>query len=221
MVGEVARVDHERIAFPAADGITLDRADIRSGMRPAVHVNRPLLVEELAADNDAIFEDLEVNVADTAHRLRISSQALDSGDTRLGRVVFFKEISHEPLRRSFEEEVSALAQHDGGIRDRLTESLTRMAGLVSKMGTSGVTSPGMAQLSERVSRARTAIQSWLEVDDMMGREDYPDAQLLVERMRLANSRWPDSDQLPERVRELGGRVEAYYESGENPKSRVL
>jgi hypothetical protein len=40
-------------------------------------------------------------------------------------------------------------------------------------------------------------------------------------MRIAASRWPLPDEIPERVRELARRVEEYYESGENPKQRAL
>jgi len=79
----------------------------------------------------------------------------------------------------------------------------------------------MALLTERVTRTQTAITSWLEIDDQMSREDFPDAQLLIERMRLANKRWPQSVETPERVLTLAKRVESYYESGENPKQRVL
>ena len=73
----------------------------------------------------------------------------------------------------------------------------------------------------RVTGSQTAIQSWLEVDDVLSREDFPDAQLLIERMRLANKRWPQTEELPERVQLLAARVDSYYESGENPKQRVL
>ena len=79
----------------------------------------------------------------------------------------------------------------------------------------------MSLLSERVTRTETAISSWIEIEDLMLREDYPDAQMLIERMRIANKRWPQSVETPERVRALGQRVESYYESGENPKERVL
>jgi hypothetical protein len=79
----------------------------------------------------------------------------------------------------------------------------------------------MAELTERASRSATAIDHWLAVDDALARDDYPDAQLLRERMRVATSRWPLQDRLPERVLELARRVEAYYESGENPKQPVL
>jgi elongation factor P hydroxylase len=79
----------------------------------------------------------------------------------------------------------------------------------------------MADLGERISRARTALENWLDVDDALAGEDYPDAQLLQDRMRVALARWPLADEVPERVRELAHRVEEYYESGDNPKQRVL
>ena len=79
----------------------------------------------------------------------------------------------------------------------------------------------MAELSDRASRTQTAMQNWLDVDESLAREDYPDAQLLVDRMRVANQRWPQASELPERVAELARLVEAYYESGENQKQRVL
>ena len=79
----------------------------------------------------------------------------------------------------------------------------------------------MAELSERTQRAQTAIQSWLDVDDLLAVEDYPDAQLLRDRMMMASRRWPSGDEIPERVQQLSERVEAYYESGENTRERVL
>lgn len=168
------------------------------------------------------FEDLEVMVAGAAHRLRVSSRALESRDgRRLGRVLFFKEISHEPLRRRFEELVVALSQPEGELRGEFSRALDELSRLGQQVAGSGITSPSMSLLSERVTRTQTAISSWLEIDDVMGREEYPDAQMLIERMRLANRRWPHAVEIPERVRTLGKRVESYYESGENPKQRVL
>jgi hypothetical protein len=79
----------------------------------------------------------------------------------------------------------------------------------------------MGDLRERTNRTLTAIDHWLTVDDTLAREDYPDAQLLRERMRVASARWPLGGRLPQRVHELAQRVEAYYESGENPKRAVL
>ena len=79
----------------------------------------------------------------------------------------------------------------------------------------------MAELAERSERAQTAIQSWLDVDDLLAASDYPDAQLLRDRMSVALRRWPSGDALPRRVQQLAERVEAYYESGENTRERVL
>ena len=79
----------------------------------------------------------------------------------------------------------------------------------------------MGELSERMSRTVTAIDNWLDVDAALAREEYPDAQLLQDRVRVAMARWPLPDQVPERVQELVRRVEDYYESGENPKQPVL
>jgi hypothetical protein len=79
----------------------------------------------------------------------------------------------------------------------------------------------MAELGERISRTRTAIEHWLAVDDALVREGYPDAQQLRERMRIALSRWPLPEEVPERVRALSRRVESYYQTGENPGQPVL
>ena len=79
----------------------------------------------------------------------------------------------------------------------------------------------MAELSERAERAQTAMQSWLDVDDLLAGEDYPDAQLLRDRMSVALRRWPTGEPLPQRVHQLAERVEAYYESGENTRERAL
>jgi hypothetical protein len=79
----------------------------------------------------------------------------------------------------------------------------------------------MAELGERISRTQTAIEYWLAVDDSLVREGYPDARLLLERMRIATSRWPLPEDVPERVRALARRVDAYYQTGENPGQPVL
>jgi CheY-like chemotaxis protein len=179
-------------------------------------------VRTVSEEKDGSFEDLEVRVDGTAHRLRISAQVLrDHEGERLGRVLLFKEISHEPLRRTFDEIVVAVGQQEGSLRGLLLRTFDDLAALGARVSSSGIASPNMAQLKERVTWAQTAIQSWLEVDDMLNREDYPDAQLLIDRMRLANKRWPQTEELPERVKLLVARVESYYESGENPKQRVL
>ncbi len=177
---------------------------------------------ELAEGDEGSFKDLEVRCGDRVSRLRVSVQNLaDPAGAALGRVILFREISHEPLRRRFEELVSSIVQTEGELRAQLEVVRDQLRALTDELRTSHVDSPGMDQLSERASRTLTALENWLEVDDEMAREDYPDAQVLLDRMRVATSRWPLPGELPERVRELAREVEAYYESGENPKRRIL
>jgi hypothetical protein len=136
-------------------------------------------------------------------------------------VILAREVSHEPLRRRFEELVEAVVREEGGLRERLQRAQADLRKLAGEAGGSDVGSPAMGELAERASRAATACDHWLAVDDSLAREDYPDAQLLRERIRVATSRWPFPERLPARVQELARRVEAYYESGENPKQPVL
>jgi FixJ family two-component response regulator len=180
------------------------------------------VIMRLAEDPELGFEDVDLRIGETAHRLRVSSQTLSdqAGDT-LGRVILFREISHEPMQRRFDEIVEDIAGVSGDARAQLEKALREIGALVQDVKRSGIASPGMAELSERASRTQTAIQSWLDVDDALAGEDYPDAQLLLDRMRIASQRWPRSDDLPAPVRALAERVDAYYESGENSKQRVL
>jgi hypothetical protein len=179
-------------------------------------------VGRLITDSGGSFEDIELNLSGGSRSLRLSAQTLSEGDSgALGRVILFKEISHEPLRRAFDEIVATVSGNEGEVRSPLEEALGRMRDLAEEVGASGISSPGMAELLERVSRGQTAMQSWLDVDDELAREDYPDAQLLIDRMRLAGQRWPRTHELPPRVTELLARVDSYYESGENSKQRVL
>lgn len=183
------------------------------------------IAEALASKTEeegGAFEGLELPIKGAAQQLRISARPLESRDGKaLGRVLFFKEISHEPLRRRFDQMLASLSDGDGDLRERMQEMLGELAKLGAEVSASGITSPSMSLIAERVTRAQTAISSWLEVDDVLCREDFPDAQMLVERMRIANKRWPSSAPVPERVATLAARVESYYESGENPKQRVL
>ena len=179
-------------------------------------------LERILENEGGSFEDIDVRIDGAAHRLRVSAQALEAPDGHaLGTVLFFKEISHEPLRRSFEEIVGGVAEQEGDLRPCLEGATEKLRGLADCVAASGITSPGMAQLAERVSRTQTAVQSWLDVEDLMCREEYPDAQLLLDRLRIANQRWPHAYELPERVVELAKRVESYYESGENDQHEVL
>ena len=149
--------------------------------------------------------------------MRISAQRLEE----VGSVVLFKEISHEPLRRRFEEILAGITQADGELRPGLEAAIEDLGELAGKAQQLGVSSPRMAELNECVSRTQTAMQNWLDVDDVIAGEEYPDAQILLDRMRVASQRWPDADGLPGRVLQLQKTVEAYYESGENPRKRAL
>jgi len=168
------------------------------------------------------YEELELSPRGVSLRLRVAVRTLGDGAGRpLGRVVLMREISHEPLRRRFEEILSEIKSTRDGLRPRLEQALQELGGFATKVKQSGVGSPGMAELEERISRTRTAIENWTAVDDALVREGYPDARLLVERMRVALSRWPLPEELPERVHALAKRVDTYYQTGENPGQPVL
>jgi len=168
------------------------------------------------------FEDMDLRTDGRGHQIRISSESLLADDGHaLGRVILFKEISHEPLRRRLEEIVAGVVKAERVTRDQLEATLEGLGELGTEAKATGIDSIGMSTLAERVSRSQTAIQNWLDVDDELATNEFPDAQLLIDRMRVATQRWPYADELPGPVRELARRVEAYYESGENPRQRVL
>jgi len=125
------------------------------------------------------------------------------------------------MLRRFDDLVGDLVAAAGELRPRLEKAREQLRALAGEAQESRIDSPGMGELVERISRTRTAIENWLDVDEALGREDFPDAQLLQDRMRVAMTRWPLPDEVPTRVKSLARRVEEYYESGENPKQRVL
>ena len=84
-----------------------------------------------------------------------------------------------------------------------------------------VQTPGMKELADRISRTRTSLENWLAVDDALSHEEYPDAQVLQDRMHVASARWPLGDELPGRVTDLAKRVADYYESGEQIREATL
>lgn len=179
-------------------------------------------VRKLADEQGGGFEDMDLDADGRGHRVRINVQPLNGPEGEsLGRVVRFKEISHEPLRREFEEIIDDVGSHEGSLRGVLEDALKRLGDLRGKVEGTGIASPSMAELAERITRAQTAMQSWLDVDDVLHAEEYPDAQLLRDRMLVASKRWPRREGLPERALALARRVEDYYESGENPRERVL
>jgi CheY-like chemotaxis protein len=175
----------------------------------------------VAADDaeELAFYDVETEV----NRFRVTNRVLtDAEDRPFGRVILFREISHEPLQRRFNELLREIASASGEVRPQLEGARDQLPTLAEEVGSSKIRSAGMSELAERVSRTRTALENWLEVDDAMGSPGFPDAQLLQDRIRIAMSRWPlRDDEVPERVLELAKRVEEYYESGEKPDQRVL
>ncbi len=176
----------------------------------------------LADQAERAWADVEVRIAQRGHRLRISMHSLtDGAGVAFGRVILIREISHEPMQRRFDDLVGDIVANAGELRGQLEKARDQLRAFAAEAQESRIDSPGMGELVERVSRTRTAIENWLDVDDALAREDFPDAQLLQDRMRVAMTRWPLPDEMPERVRALAKRVEEYYESGENPKRRVL
>ena len=182
-------------------------------------------IRALAEEPGESFEEVNLDVG-AGHRLRVSSQALadEDGET-MGRVILFKEISHEPLAREFEEIVGRVSEtrssEQGVLRDVLETALGDLAGLAERVSGAGIESANMSELRERVSRTQTAIGNWLDTDDTLVGEDFPDAQLLRDRLNVAAQRWPRSESLPEAVVALSKAVENYYESGENARQRIL
>lgn len=178
-------------------------------------------VRALSANSGGGFEEVDLGVG-TGHRIRVSNQTLagDGGES-MGRVVLFKEISHEPLARDFEEIVGRVSDSKDAIREELENAQTALSTLGERVAGAQIESASMMELGERVSRTRTAIGNWLDVDDTLVGDEFPDAQLLRDRMHVASQRWPRPESLPERVVELARAVESYYESGENPRRRTL
>jgi FixJ family two-component response regulator len=179
-------------------------------------------VVRLSAADASGFEEIDLAQRGCARRLRVAVSTLaDRSGEPLGRVLLLREISHEPLRRRFEDLLGELVNEPGELRPCLERAVAELRKLADEVRASRVGSPEMAELGERSSRTVTALENWLAVDDALAAEAYPDAQLLQDRVRVARSRWPLPEELPARVRELERRVEAYYESGENPKRRTL
>jgi PAS domain S-box-containing protein len=168
------------------------------------------------------FEELELAAGGCPLRLRVGVRHLtDAAGQALGRVILLREISHEPLVRRLDEVIQAVVGPGEELRPRLERAVEELHGLALEVRGRPIRSSGMDEVGERISRTQTAIENWLSVDDALAQDDYPDARVLVDRMRLAMARWPVPEQVPEPVRELGRRVERYYESGDNPGERIL
>jgi CheY-like chemotaxis protein len=175
-------------------------------------------VREAEREEGVAFCDVDVD----AHRFRVTARSLaDDAGRRLGRVLLFREVSHEPLQRRFSELLGDIVSEKTALRPVLEASREKLRDVQEEIRRSPVQSTGMSELSERVSRTRTAVDNWLEVDDAMSRQGFPDAHVLQERMRISLARWPLRDELPARVVELARRVDDYYETGEKAGAPVL
>jgi CheY-like chemotaxis protein len=171
----------------------------------------------VAADGNVTYYDVDVE----NHRFRITTRSLAAQGEPLGRVVLFREISHEPLRRRFDDLLGEWVSSEGPVRAHLEKGRSQLAELGEEVAGSAVHTPGMKELADRISRARTSVENWLAVDDALSKEEFPDAQVLQDRMRVANARWPLGDELPPRVADLAQRVADYYESGEQIREAIL
>jgi len=178
-------------------------------------------VRSLAQELGGSFEEVDLGVGE-GHRVRISNQALsdDVGEV-IGRVILFKEISHEPLARTFDEIVNRVSDTKDGLRRELETAQISLTALGERVTSGGIESASMSELGERVSRTRTAIGNWLDVDDAIVQDEYPEAQLLRDRLNVAARRWPRPESLPVGIVALTRVVEEYYETGENARARVL
>jgi len=179
-------------------------------------------VEKIVCGEAVSYEEVELTMGGQRHRFRIACHTLTEGsDNAFGQVILAREISHESLRSRFDDLVGRIVEVDGDLREELEQAREQLRGLSEQVRDSRIDSPGMGQLAERLSRTLTAFENWIDVDDAIAEEDFPDAQVLLDRMRVATTRWPVVNKLPGRVRELAKRVDQYYESGENPKQHVL
>ena len=218
--GIVRAVNKPACAFIGLEG------DVRG--RPIQEVLSRRGLEELGETVRALgeatggnFEEVDLPVGG-GHRIRVSSQALaDEQGESMGRVILFKEISHEPLAREFEQIAARVSAAEGSIHGELEVALQALEALANRVAEASVRSASMTELAERISRMRTAITNWLDIDHALASEDYPDAQRLRDRLQVASRRWPSGVPLPERVKALERSVETYYETGENPRKRVL
>jgi len=170
-----------------------------------------------AEEGGATYYDLDLE----SHRFRITSRPLTANGEALGRVVLFREVSHEPLRRRFDDLVGEWVSCDGPLRAHFESGRGQLAELGEAVRGAAVQTPGMKELVDRISRTRTSLENWLAVDDALTHDEFPDAQVLQDRMRVASARWPLGDELPARVADLARRVADYYESGEQIREATL
>ena len=177
---------------------------------------------KIVGDDEVTHDELELTLDERVVRLRVAPRNLaNSSGESIGLVILLTEISHEPLQCRFNDVVSGIVNCDDELRPVLLEARGGLQELLQTVEKSSVESPSMGELSRNLSRTVTAVDNWLDVDDTLATQDFPDAQLLQDRIRVAMSRWPLPEEIPNRVLDLARHVEEYYESGENSKRRIL
>jgi len=167
------------------------------------------------------YEELELSRAEVSLRLRIAVRTIRQAEQPIGRVILLREISHEPLRRRFEEVLHEIRSASGEVRARLEQAQQELAECAARVNAWGVESPGMIELGERISRTRTAIEHWLAIDDALVREGYPDAQLLRDRMRIGCRAGRCPRICPSAFANWPGASSRTTRRGENPGQPVL
>ena len=94
------------------------------------------------------FEELDLARRGCAHRLRVTVSTLsDPSGEPLGRVLLLREISHEPLRRRFEDVLGEIAGERGELRPCLERAVAELRKLAEEVRASRVGSPEMAELA--------------------------------------------------------------------------
>ena len=114
-------------------------------------------VRALAEEAGGSFEEVDLRVG-AGHRIRVSNQALvDEAGQLMGRVVLFKEISHEPLTREFEAIVGQLSAFDSdavGHCGRTRNALAALTTLGERVKAARIESANMTEARRDASRAR-------------------------------------------------------------------
>ena len=142
---------------------------------------------------------------------------------RFGRVILIREISHEPMQRRFDDLVGDIVACDGELRAR--GSRRRASSCASSVGEA----QGSRRRFARDGRAGRAHLAHAHRDrELARRRRRARARGLPRRAAAAGPHARRDDALaaaatrcPRACRTLARRVEDYYESGENPKQRVL
>ena len=179
----------------------------------------------LAAESGGSFEEVDLRVG-AGHRIRVSNQALvDDAGQPMGRVVLFKEISHEPLTRDFESIVGRLSAFDseavGALRSELENALAALSA-ARRAGEGGANRVGQHVRARRARvphahrdrelarRRRRAVGRGVPGRPAPARP-HEDRRAALAPFRPA----------PKGIARLARKVEDYYESGENARDRIL